>query len=76
MTVKIKKWGNSYGVRLPKKILDLLHLKEESQLELEIHNGKLIITPKRTLESMLAQINEKNIHQEIDFGTPQGKELL
>jgi hypothetical protein len=35
---------------------------------------KLFIIKKYSLQSLLDQITEENIHKEIDFGEPCGKE--
>ena len=48
-------------------------------MNLSVVDGKLVIDPVTrspyTLEQMLAGINRKNIHEEVDFGRPVGKEL-
>lgn len=31
LTTKLIKWGNSYGIRLPKQMLELLNLKENQK---------------------------------------------
>ncbi|MBK2029270.1 AbrB/MazE/SpoVT family DNA-binding domain-containing protein [Francisella noatunensis] len=64
MQVAIKKWGNS------------LHLRENQSLNIEIENSNILIKPiTRELESLLAQITPKNIHNEISFGAAEGKEI-
>lgn len=45
MKTKLIKIGNSRGIRLPKAILDHVGLVEEA--ELDVHEGRLIITPTR-----------------------------
>ncbi|MEN6368662.1 MAG: AbrB/MazE/SpoVT family DNA-binding domain-containing protein [Thermotogota bacterium] len=45
MKTKLIKIGNSRGIRLPKAILDHVGLVEEA--ELDVHEGRLIITPMR-----------------------------
>lgn len=34
MSTTIQKWGNSQGIRIPKSILDILHWKEDEEVEL------------------------------------------
>ena len=36
MTTKIRKWGNSLAIRIPKYIIDRLGLKEGSLVDLDI----------------------------------------
>jgi antitoxin MazE len=76
MQIAIKKWGNSLGIRIPQNILNSLHLKENQNLNIEIDNGNILIKPMtRQLESLLAQIKPKNLHNEIYFGSSEGKEI-
>ena len=75
MTIVVKKWGNSLGVRIPKMIAKDLNLRDGSSIEIEDSNGSIIITPKtNTLKELLSKINSSNIHTEIDFGKSIGKE--
>jgi len=76
MQIAIKKWGNSLGIRIPQNILNSLHLKENQNLNIEIYDGNILIKPiTRQLESLLAQIKPKNLHNEISFGSSEGKEI-
>lgn len=63
MTTKIQKLGNSFAIRIPNEFIEELNLK---------------IIPKKqkpTLEELMAKITPENQHDEIDWGTPQGKEV-
>ncbi len=75
MEAVIKKWGNSLGIRIPKRILDLLNLSENKKVEIKVVGGNIVIKPKETLDELLSKIDEKNCHKEINFGRPQGKEV-
>ena len=75
MEVKVKKWGNSLGIRLNKEITEAINLKEDDILDIQVIDNKLVILPKQTLNDMLSKINKNNLHSEIDLGTA-GKELL
>lgn len=51
-TIKIQKWGNSHGIRLPKVVLDAVQWKENDTIEIIEQNGSLLlkpIAPKRNL---------------------------
>ncbi|MFK5976529.1 MAG: AbrB/MazE/SpoVT family DNA-binding domain-containing protein [Sulfurovum sp.] len=76
MTVAIKKWGNSLALRIPKDIAQTLHIENNSTLELSIKEGALIIEPQKStdLESLVSQINDKNLHNEINTGKAVGNE--
>ncbi len=79
MTTQIKKWGNSLAIRLPKKTVDFLGLKENSIVGFDYDKKQIVIKPKKekeyTLDELLDKVTPKNIHEEIDFGGPVGKEV-
>lgn len=73
---QVKKWGNSLGIRIPKSISDELLLREDSEVYLYVENDRLIIEPKRkSLQTLVDDITEDNIHSEIEFGKPEGGEV-
>jgi len=77
MELAIKKWGNSAAIRLPASLLQALHLGINSRVNIEDKKGKLVITPvvhEYDLDTMLNNITEENLHHEVDFGKPIGKE--
>ena len=80
MQVTMRKWGNSIGVRIPAGILTELNLSAEKKVDVRAEAGRIIIEPiidsQETLEQLLGQITQDNLHSEIDFGQPVGKELL
>jgi len=79
MLARVQKWGNSLAVRIPKPIAAELGITDNSEVQLAFHDGKLIVSPvtiqKYSLAQLLSGITKKNIHREIDFGVPQGKEI-
>ena len=55
MRVRIRKWGNSSAVCLPKALMAQLGLGTGSTLDLEVRDGALVMRPSRpSLEDMLA----------------------
>ena len=76
MSVKIQKWGNSLGVRIPKAVIEKVNLGEHSEVEVESKNGMIVIFPAKkqfSLETLLDQITKSNLHGEDDFKT-EGRE--
>jgi antitoxin MazE len=70
MSVKIQKWGNSLGVRIPKAVIEKVNLGEHSEVEVESKDGTIVIFPaqrKYSLESLLNKITKNNLHHEDDF---------
>lgn len=77
LKLQIGRWGNSLGIRLPKHVLEALHLKAKDKVKYSIEDGRLIIEPtspsKYMLEELLAQVKDSG--EEIDWGTPRGEEV-
>jgi antitoxin MazE len=82
MKACICKWGNSLALPIPKSLAAKIGMRENAEVELTTDNGRLTITPlKRTrprrhsLQEMLRGITPDNLHGEVDFGPPLGKEI-
>jgi antitoxin MazE len=77
MHVRVRKWGNSLAVRIPKSLAEDVEVKEGTVLNLAVSEGKLVATAVKkkrlSLEQLLAKVNTKNLHDEIDFGSPVGR---
>jgi antitoxin MazE len=78
METRIKKWGNSLALRIPKALAKEAGLSYELPVELSLVEGKLVIAPLEQsmpdLETLLAQVTKDNLHAEIDLGPAAGKE--
>ena len=78
METKVKKWGNSLAVRIPKPLAAQVGLDQGSPIEFSLSEGSLIITPVvepvYELEELLAEVTEGNLHNEVDLGDPMGIE--
>jgi len=77
MRIFANKWGNSLGVRIPKKVAEALGISENTELELNISNDKLIIhkTNSYSLDVLLNHVSKSNLHNLQNYGTPLGKEV-
>ena len=79
MLTKVQKWGNSLALRIPKAFARDAQLENDSFVEIKIVEGQIIITPvvapSWTLDELLAGINKKNIHHEVDTGSAIGNEV-
>ncbi len=47
MKTSVQKWGNSLGLRIPAAVARSLDLKVESKIDLQIEEGRIILTPQR-----------------------------
>jgi antitoxin MazE len=79
MKATVRKWGNSAAVRIPVSVMAALHLDLDEVVELREEAGRIVIEPVRQksydLDDLLKGITAKNLHDAIDFGSPQGKEV-
>ena len=79
MLTKVQKWGNSLALRIPKAFALDAQLENDSVVEVSLVDGTIVIKPVSapawTLEQLLAGVNSKNIHQEIDTGRSEGNEI-
>ncbi|HEV8339292.1 MAG TPA: AbrB/MazE/SpoVT family DNA-binding domain-containing protein [bacterium] len=80
MLARVRKWGNSLAVRIPKPFAEEADVKEGTRVDLSLEDGKFIVTPileaKVTLRQLLSKIHPSNLHGEIDMGPARGRELL
>ena len=78
MRSHIAKWGNSLSLRLPKAFVDRLHLKEGDAVDLDVEDGRLLVTPAKPsydLKDLLAEITKDNQPESFDT-SPVGQEIL
>ncbi len=80
MEAVIRKWGNSPALRLPTAVLKEAGYQLEQKVELVVSEGRIIIQPSEKVEydldSLVSGIHAKNLHTEVSFGAPVGKEAL
>ncbi|PPQ31855.1 AbrB/MazE/SpoVT family DNA-binding domain-containing protein [Rhodopila globiformis] len=80
MRVLVRKWGNSASVRIPAAVMEAARLSLDQPVDIREEGGRVIIEPipepAFNLADLLAAVSDENIHAEIDFGPPVGKEIL
>ena len=75
MQAIVQKWGNSLGFRIPSLWAKENDIKNGSKVEVIIEKTKIVILPqKKSLDDMLALVNDENTHSEISTGNTLGKE--
>jgi antitoxin MazE len=78
MRTVVKKWGNSASVRIPVAVLQAAHLDVDAPVDVREESGRIVIEPLRRKEYVLAElvkgITRENLHAEVVFGRPVGKE--
>jgi len=71
------RWGNSLAVRIPKSVAEEARIVEGDKLELRVDSpGNVAIKAieRPTLEQLLEQVTEDNLHKEFNWGRPVGNE--
>ena len=62
MSTTVRKWGNSLGVRIPKKVAEKAGFKNGAEIEFIVIDGKIIMKtaePEPTLEELFGNIFKK-----------------
>ncbi len=78
MITRIQKWGNSLALRIPKSMAVEAGMDRDTTVEIILEEGMMIVKPVNplnyTLDSLLAQVTNENVHTEVDTGPAVGKE--
>jgi len=77
---KIRKWGNGFGVLLPKSAIEAFENKEHSNITISIKKNSLhikLVKDKKSesLRELIKKITPENRHKELDWGAQVGKEI-
>ncbi len=79
MEVRLQKWGNSDGIRIPSSILKSLNLKTNDKIELNYDDNKIIISkPKKekiSLAERFANYTGSNLAKDYTWDEAKGKEI-
>ena len=79
MEVRLQKWGNSDGIRIPSVILKTLNLKTNDKVNIICEDNKIIISKsnnkKISLEERFNNYNGEDLTKEFEWDEARGKEL-
>jgi antitoxin MazE len=79
MQTQVKKWGNSLALRIPKAFAEEIAISSDSPVEISIVDGALVVVPipepQLSLEELLAEVSEDNLHHEVETGVAVGNEV-
>ena len=80
MEAVIRKWGNSSAVRLSSAAMKIAAFGIEQRVTIKASRGRIVIEPAGEfdfrLEDLVAGITHENVHVEVAFGGPVGKEAM
>ncbi len=72
MRSRIRKWGNSLALRIPKSVAEEISLTDDSVVDIKVVNGKIVVAsipePDVTLEKLLDGVDDRNVHRKIQRG--------
>ena len=78
MRTRVRRWGNSLGLRIPKSFAAEACIEDGSMVDLSLDEGVLLVRvvrdPGLELDQLLEGINEENLHGESDTGPAVGRE--
>ncbi len=78
MLAKVQKWGNSLALRIPKSYAREAKLEKDTDVDISLVEGQLVIRPvvtvKPDLAHLLSGITEDNLHDACDTGEAVGNE--
>jgi antitoxin MazE len=74
MRTKVRKWGNSLGVRIPSVVAADAHLADGAEVEVMVRDGALVIVPVLSLPDLVARITPENLPELVD-DMPRGAEF-
>ena len=78
MILKIQKWGNSHGIRIPKAVLEELKWRDNEKINLKIEKNKIIIEKNETrknIKELFENYKGKYAPIDIDWGENVGDEI-
>jgi antitoxin MazE len=79
MRATVKKWGNSAAVRIPASVMEAMSLDLDEVVEIREEKGRIVIEPARqkdyALNDLLKGITSSNLHEAVEFGPPEGREV-
>ena len=79
MEIKLQKWGNSVGIRIPSSVLKSFNLKENDIIDLKEEDDRIVITKSLnkniSLLERFTNYKGKNLAKEFVWDEPKGKEI-
>jgi antitoxin MazE len=79
MQVRVARWGNSLGVRIPKSIAERAGLREGARVEVEAETDRIVFTrarPRYQLAELLQGMTPEAMREAFDWGADRGREIV
>ena len=81
MVTKIRKWGNSQGLRLARRVLEDAYIAVGDDVDVTARDGIIVVAPvrrirgKQSLQELVSRIPQNYKPGETNWGEPVGKEV-
>lgn len=79
MKIKLQKWGNSIGIRIPSSVLKSFNLKENDIIDLKEEEDRIVITKSLnkniSLLERFSNYKGNSLAKEFVWDEPKGKEI-
>lgn len=81
MLTKVQKWGNSQGLRVTKALLDEARINVGDAVNVSVRKGRIVVEPvtrvrgRYDLKTLIARMPKGYQAEELDWGSPVGKEV-
>lgn len=83
VTQQTQDWGNSTGIRLPKKVLQAAKWHSNQTVAIDIKGQSIVLTPVKTtkkpvpsLAELLDGVTPSKVSGELDWGADRGREII
>ena len=80
MINKVQKWGNSQGLRFTKAVLREAQINVGDEVDISVQKGRIIVEPVKKvrgrydLKELVSKMPKEYQPEELDWGSPVGKE--
>ena len=81
MLTRIQRWGNSQGIRFSKALLQEARIGIGDEVNVSSQKGRIVVEAmpkargKYDLNELVSRMPEDYRVEEVDWGTPNGKEI-
>jgi antitoxin MazE len=77
MKVKVEKHGGELVLRIPEQLAESTGLGKDEEVEIRAVGATLVVWSgsRPSLEDLLEQVTEENLHGEWETGPPVGREI-
>jgi antitoxin MazE len=77
--VRVARWGNSLGLRIPKDIAERAGLRAGARVDIAAEGELIVITPARrrqALAELLEGMTPQAMREAFDWGPDRGREIV